>query len=270
LVKPDPEFYELIIVGSSIIDGDLTPLFSADLGIKNGKIQAVGDLSGKKAARTIECSGCFLAPGFIDIHSHSDFSLLINPRAESKVRQGVTTEVIGNCGSSAAPLLGHKLKRVRERVEELDVNWKTLKEYRSRLEGAGVAVNVVPLTGQGNIRAAVIGYAERKPDRKEMVKMIALLEQSLEEGSGGISTGLVYPPGVYSDFVELLELIFPVARSGGLYATHMRNESDRVDEAVAEARAWMSTATVIPIPPLPPTSISCCRSGFIREGRRKN
>ena len=229
--------YDLIIRGASVIDGVLSPAFAADVGVKDGIIHKVGDLSRAEANRIIEAKNSFLSPGFIDIHSHSDFSLLINPRAESKVRQGVTTEVIGNCGSSAAPLFGAKLKRVREQVEELDVNWKTLKEYRSRLEEGGVAVNVVPLTGQGNLRAAVVGYDERKPTREEMINMISLLERSLEDGSWGISTGLVYPPGVYSGFEELLGLISPVAQSGAIYATHMRNESDRVDEAVGEAVA---------------------------------
>ena len=236
--------YDLMIRRTLVIDGGLSPAFSADVGIKDGIILKVGDLSRDKADRVLEGRGYYLAPGFIDIHSHSDFSILVNPRAESKIRQGVTTEVIGNCGSSSAPLYNQKLRRVREQNRSLEINWATLKEYRSRVEGQGSAVNIIPLTGQGNIRASVIGYDERKPTRKEMVEMISLLERSLEEGSWGISTGLVYPPGVYSDFDELLELISPVAQSGGIYATHMRNESDRVDEAVDEAIRLAETSGV--------------------------
>lgn len=176
-----------------------------------------------------------MTPGFIDIHSHSDFSILINPRAESKVRQGVTTEVIGNCGSSAAPLSGEKLVRVRRQNKGLKIDWKTLAEYRRRVEEAGTAVNLLPLTGQGNIRAAVMGYRAGKPSSSERHAMLALLETELDNGSAGLSTGLVYPPGVYSDFSELLELVILVARRGGIYATHMRSESGRVREAVDEA-----------------------------------
>ena len=232
---PAEAVYDLIIRRAGIIDGSGGPAFPADLGVKDGKILAVGDLSRARTKRVLDVPGRVAAPGFIDIHSHSDFSILVNPRAESKVRQGVTTEVIGNCGSSAAPLSGEKLERVRRQNEELEIDWRSLAEYRRRVEDRGTAVNLLPLTGQGNIRAAVMGYRAGKPSPSERRRMRALLEEELESGSGGLSTGLVYPPGVYSDFSELLELARAVELRGGIYATHMRSESARVREAVAEA-----------------------------------
>ncbi|MEA1928570.1 MAG: D-aminoacylase [Candidatus Auribacterota bacterium] len=227
--------YDLLIRGCKIIDGELSPAHTADVGIQNEVISAMGDLSEAEANRTIDASGLILSPGFIDIHTHTDFTILINPRAESKIRQGVTTEVIGNCGSSAAPLYGEKLARVREQNKDLEIDWQTMGEYRDRVIDQGTAVNLIPLTGQGNIRVAVMGYDSRLPDKSEMKRMLDLLRKSLEEGSRGISTGLVYPPGVFSGHDELVELLLEVGRFRGIYATHMRSESDRVEEAVDEA-----------------------------------
>lgn len=225
----------LLIRGGRIIDGTGGPFWEGDVGVKDGRLAAVGGLAGAEADRSIEAGGFCVAPGFIDIHSHSDFTILIDPRAEGKVRQGVTTETIGMCGSSAAPLAGEKLARVREQNRELEIDWTGLAGYRRRVEEEGTAVNLVPLTGQGNLRGSVIGYAARPPSRREMKKMISLLEGELAAGSRGLSTGLVYPPGVFSGFAELAEVLRPVAAAGGIYSTHMRNESDRVEEAVAEA-----------------------------------
>lgn len=227
--------YDLLIRGCRVIAGDSSPAFKADLGIKAGIISSIGPLSDSEAERVIDCPEMILSPGFIDIHTHTDFTILINPRAESKIRQGVTTEVIGNCGSSAAPLYGEKLSRVREQNKDLVIDWETLGEYRERVKNQGTAVNLIPLTGHGNIRASVMGYDPRPPRREEMNRMLELLCQSLEEGSRGISTGLVYPPGVFSGSSELVELLSEVGRIGGIYATHMRNESDGVEAAVEEA-----------------------------------
>jgi N-acyl-D-aspartate/D-glutamate deacylase len=227
--------YDLIIRGCRIVDGKSTPEFKADLGIRDGIISAIGRLFDSEAEIVIDCPDLILSPGFIDIHTHTDFTILINPRAESKIRQGVTTEVIGNCGSSSAPLYGDKLVRVREQNKDLVIDWKTLGEYRERVNKQGAAVNLIPLTGHGNIRASVMGYDPRPPSRAEVDRMLGLLRQSLEEGSRGLSTGLVYPPGVFSGSGELVELLSEVGRFGGIYATHMRNESDRVEEAVEEA-----------------------------------
>lgn len=236
--------YDLLIRGCRVIDGNSTPAFKADVGVQDGVISIIGLIPEGEAIRVIDCPDMILSPGFIDIHTHTDFTILINPRAESKIRQGVTTEVLGNCGSSAAPLYGEKLARVREQNKDLAIDWKTLGEYRERVNNQGSAVNLIPLTGQGNLRASVMGYDPRTPSRAEMNRMLDLLCRSLEEGSRGLSTGLVYPPGVFSDHDELVKLLSEVGRSGGIYATHMSNESDRVEEAVEEAICLAEEAEV--------------------------
>jgi len=218
-----------------VIDGSGGKPRRGDVGVRKGRIAALGDLPSSRARRTIRAEGCFLAPGFIDIHSHSDYSLLVDPRAESKIRQGVTTEVVGNCGSSAAPLYGEKRARAKDQNRPLSLGWFTLGGYRRRLREKGTAVNVATLTGHGNLRGSVIGYGTRPPSRGEMKKMLSLLDRSMEEGSRGLSTGLIYPPGIYAGFRELKELAALAARRGGIYSTHLRSESDRVEEAVGEA-----------------------------------
>ena len=227
--------YNLLIRGCQIIDGSSAPAFKVDVGIKDGIIAAVGPREEAEANQVIDCSTAILCPGFIDIHSHSDFTILINPRAESKVRQGVTTDVIGNCGTSAAPLYGEKLGRVREQNKDLTIDWNTLGEYRKRVEDQGIAVNLIPLTGQGNIRSSAMGYSARSPTSAETVRMLGLMARAIEDGSWGLSTGLVYPPGAFSGFEELVGLLSRAAGAGGIYATHMRDEGDRVEAAVAES-----------------------------------
>lgn len=231
--------FSLIIRHGRMIDGTGGPIRKADLGIRDGRLVEIGDLAEAQADQVIEARGLAVAPGFIDIHSHSDFTILADPRAEGKIRQGVTTEVIGMCGSSAAPLAGEKLARVRDRYRHrnLEIDWTGLAGYRQRVAGAGSAVNLIAMTGQGNLRGSVIGYGDGPPSREEMRRMLDLLEEELAAGSRGVSTGLVYPPGAFSDFEELAELLRPVAAVGGIYSTHLRSESDRVEEAVAEALA---------------------------------
>ena len=234
-----PGRFSLLIRGGTVIDGTGGPARRADLGVAGDRLAAVGDLPRAEADRVIEAAELAVAPGFIDIHSHSDFTILIDPRAEGKVRQGVTTEAIGMCGTSASPLAGEKLARARERNKnrDLKIDWTDLEGYRGRVRERGTAVNLVPLTGQGNLRGSVVGYGERAASREEMKKMRALLERELEAGSRGISTGLVYPPGVFTGFEELAGLLRPVAEAGGIYSTHIRDESDRVEESVGEALA---------------------------------
>jgi N-acyl-D-amino-acid deacylase len=235
---------DIIVRDAGVIDGSGGKSYRSDVGVRRGRIAALGDLSRARSRRTIRAPGCFLAPGFIDIHSHSDYSLLIDPRAESKVRQGVTTEAVGNCGSSAAPLYGMKRARAKVQNRSLSIDWFTLGGYRRRLAEEGTAVNVAALTGHGNLRGSVIGYDSRPASRVEMKRMLSLLDKSLEEGSRGLSTGLIYPPGIYAGFRELRDLAALAARRGGIYTTHMRSESAGVEEAVAEAIRVAETAGV--------------------------
>ncbi len=245
-MQPEITFprFTLLIRGGRVIDGTGGAIREADLGISGDRLAGIGDLAGAEADQVIEARGLAVAPGFIDIHSHSDFTILLDPRAEGKVRQGVTTEVIGMCGSSAAPLAGEKLARIRDRHRDLKIDWAGLAGYRERVEGEGTAVNLIPLTGQGNLRGSVVGYGDGAPSREEMKRMLNLLEEELAAGSRGLSTGLVYPPGAFSGFRELADLLRPVAAARGIYSTHMRNESDRVEEAVAEALGLAETTGV--------------------------
>jgi N-acyl-D-aspartate/D-glutamate deacylase len=187
--------FDIIIRGGRVLDGTGTPAFKADVGIKDGKIAAVDDLI-NASGRSLDATGFVVAPGFIDMHSHSDLALLANPRAESKIRQGVTTEVIGNCGESAAPLTPRVLADFKKESDldklQIELDWLSMGEYLAKLQKQGIALNVVPLVGHGTIRAAVMGYENRRPATVEMREMKTLIEQAMQEGAFGMSTGLIY------------------------------------------------------------------------------
>jgi len=222
-----------------VVDGTGNPWFKADVGIRNGRISGIGELSSSESKEVLDAKGLVVAPGFIDMHAHSDFSLLVNPLAESKVRQGVTTEVIGNCGSSAAPLNDFLKEEIRETspvLEEakLELDWSSMDEYLKRLERNSIALNVVPLVGNGNVRALVMGYDSRRPSRSELEKMKEVLAETMEEGAVGLSSGLIYPPSCYADTRELIELC-KVAQYGGIYTSHIRGEGETLIDSVREA-----------------------------------
>jgi N-acyl-D-amino-acid deacylase len=229
--------YDLVINDGLVADGSGRPAFRADVGIGGGKIIDVGSLDRGEASELIDASGLVVSPGFIDMHSHSDFVLLVNPKAESKVRQGVTTEVVGNCGGSAAPILGLardvEISRHQTRYG-IDVDWESLGEYLGKLEG-GIAVNVASLVGHGTVRKCVMDLEERAPSRGELEEMKGLVDAAMREGAFGMSTGLVYPPGRYADTEELVELCRVVAGHGGFYASHIRGERETMLEALGEA-----------------------------------
>jgi N-acyl-D-amino-acid deacylase len=232
--------FNIILKNAYVIDGTGSRRFKADIGIEGSKIAKIGDLKSEEAAQTIDISGLVASPGFIDMHSHSDFTLLINPKAESKIRQGITTEVVGNCGFSAAPLNGTIKEEIRKTMpilEEsgLELDWSTMKGYLDRLEKQGIAVNVVPLVGHGNIRACAMGFDNRAPTETELEEMKKRVAKAMEEGAFGMSTGLIYPPGCYAKTGELIELSKVVANYGGIYASHIRGEGDRLFSSVKEA-----------------------------------
>ncbi len=232
---------DLKIAGGRVADGTGAPLRVADVGLLGGTIVDVGDLSGAEARRTIDATGRLVCPGFIDVHSHSDSYLLLEPSAPSKIYQGVTTEVVGNCGASAAPLLGQAKLPSDWEDKTYPGHWSTVAEYRTLLESVRPAVNVVMLTGHGKLRAAVMGYEGRPARSDEVGAMVTLLEQAMDEGSAGLSTGLIYAPGMYAAPEELALLAGVPARRGGIYTTHMRSEGPRLlealDETLAVARA---------------------------------
>ena len=248
---------DILIKNGAVVDGTGKPAFKADVGIAAGRIAVVAENIEQEVKRTIEARGLHLAPGFIDAHTHSDLTLLVNPRAESKIRQGVTTEVTGNCGGSPAPLLGAALEEARAEAKSvgLDVTWVSMAEYLERLrhpgpalssldpsgfgkpEGSaeGTAVNVVPLVGHNTVRGAVLGFDDVQPTPGQQAEMERLVAQAMEQGARGLSTGLFYPPGFYARTEEVIGLARMVARRGGIYATHVRSETNRLFEALDEA-----------------------------------
>ena len=230
--------WDVVIHQVRVVDGSSASSFSADVAIQGDTIAHVGTLTAPQAKVMIDGAGLTLAPGFIDLHTHSDYTLLVNPLAESKVHQGVTTEVIGNCGTSPAPLGDEAYPIIRARMQQqyqLDISWRTLAGYMERLTTAGIAVNVVPIVGHGTIRSAVMGYAQRPPTTSELVHMQALIAEAIADGAFGLSTGLVYAPGCYADTDEIVELAKVVGQAGGMYFSHIRGESDTVLEAAQEA-----------------------------------
>ena len=232
--------YDIIIKGGRILDGTGNPWFYGDIGIKNGKILRIGKLRSDTAEEVIDARGCIVSPGFIDMHSHSDFVPLINPYMESKVRQGITTEVIGNCGFSAAPLNDFLREQILEtspmlREANLKLEWESMAEYIETVQQNGVSLNLAPLVGHGTLRAFVMGYEKRKPTSNELEEMKHLLAESLEQGAFGMSTGLIYPPSCYAETEEIIELCRIVAEYGGIYASHIRGEDYRLLDSVREA-----------------------------------
>lgn len=230
---------DLIIRGGTVIDGSGIPGFRADVGVGNGHILVVGDLSGTIAAREIDAAGRCVSPGFIDIHTHSDIAILVNPRMESKIRQGVTTEIGGLCGISLAPL-GHTdtpaAVGVTRDVAKVGVQrtWLGLADLYARIEQMGLACNYASFVGHGVIRAAVMGYDDRPPTDDERAEMRRLLHQSMADGALGLSTGLIEPPGSFADTAEIVDLCGVLHETDGLYTSHIRNEGKALHAAVDE------------------------------------
>jgi len=230
--------YDIVIKNGLIIDGSGKPGFKADLAVKGGRITKIGKSIDREANRIISAEGLAVCPGFIDIHTHSDFVLLVNPKAESKVRQGVTTEVIGNCGVSAAPAKGAALesaKRIMSGYGIDKVEWTSFSDYLNLLERKSIAINVVALVGHGTVRQCVLGMEDRPPTEGELQEMKSLIAEAMEAGAFGMSSGLVYPPGRYASTNELIELCKVVSSYGGIYASHIRGERETIVEAVKEA-----------------------------------
>jgi len=235
--------YDVLIKDGFIVDGVSSRWLRADVGVCEGKIVKIGRIPTSKADIVIDARGLTVAPGFIDIHSHSDITALIYPGAESKVYQGVATEVVGNCGLSPAPvnrdnlpLLKHYLDSFFGKVSEyLSWTWITIKEYYEGVMRQGVSVNMAPLVGHGAIRIAVMGFEQREPSSGELNSMRDLVRQAMEDGVFGMSVGLAYPPGLFAKTDELVELAKIVGEYGGVFASHIRNEGAGVFEAISEA-----------------------------------
>jgi N-acyl-D-amino-acid deacylase len=228
---------DLVIRGGWVCDGSDEGRV-ADVAVEGGRISAIGKGLGP-ARVTIAAAGRIVTPGFVDIHTHSDFTLPVRPQAEAKLLQGVTTDVTGNCGFSPFPLDETVTARSFGEFLEpaLTDRWPSLAAYREAVQSAKPAINVAPLVGLGAVRLATVGDEERPPDRAELLAMRELVDQALRDGAFGVSTGLVYAPGSYADLDEIAYVVAPLAGHGGFYASHVRNEADDLEAAVEEALA---------------------------------
>lgn len=227
--------FDLRIINGNLVDGTGAPSARLDIGINGDTIDTIGSLAGAESVCTIDAAGKIVCPGFIDAHSHSDAYILIEPSAASKLFQGITTEVTGNCGASAAPLVGAYQMPSDWRDKQYPGSWSSVSEYRELLESLHPAPNIVLLTGHNTLRAGIAGYGNRKLSRSELDKMKTLLEKSMDEGSRGLSTGLIYAPGMYASMAEISELAEVAARYNGVYTSHMRSEGRYLLEAIKEA-----------------------------------
>jgi len=228
---------DLLIRGARLVDGSGAPWRYADVAVKDGRIVGSGRLNGESATTVVQADGRYLIPGFIDIHTHSDYGIVAEPTAESAVRQGATTNVIGNCGLSAAPVTKDAaalLTRLESREAPVDITWKTYAGFLSELERAGVGLNIAALVGHGSVRLATLGYEERRPTDAELDRMRNHVDEAMTAGCFGMSSGLVYPPGCFGDTDEVAALAEVVGHHGGLYASHIRGERETVVEAVKE------------------------------------
>ena len=230
---------DLKLEGGLVIDGTGTAGGRADIGIRDDVIVAIGDLGREHAGHRLNVSGKVVAPGFIDMHSHSDWRLWGNRRAESKIRQGVTTEVVGNCGFSPAPVSPEYLDDLRGFAlylpKAMNFAWRSMAEYLRAFDADGTAVNVVQLVGHGTVRIATMGFARRAPTAGELARMQGLVRSAMDEGAWGLSTGLIYAPGSYADTAELVALAQELRHQRGFYASHIRGEGATLLDAVAEA-----------------------------------
>ncbi|QJW46725.1 D-aminoacylase [bacterium BFN5] len=233
---------DLLIRNVRIVDGTGTPWFKADVAVTGDTITAVGRLpySRRNHKEIIDAEGLTLTPGFIDMHSHSDLMQLEVPQASQKIRQGITTELLGQDGLGVAPMRADQVERYRQYLSGLDGDppidwsWQTFGEYLSRLEQAGSATNLAALVGHGPLRLMVIGMEERPATASELAQMSKLAAQAFAEGAFGFSTGLIYPPCVFADYPELMAFGEVTAAAGGIFVAHVRNERDTVKESIQE------------------------------------
>jgi N-acyl-D-amino-acid deacylase len=236
--------YDVTIQNAVIIDGAGLPAYRADIAIKGDRVAAIGKLK-SKAKQTINARGLTVIPGIIDPHSHADLILPLAPERQielmrCKLAQGVTTTIVGNCGLGCAPIAGGEAEGVLRAVnawmtpEPVEWKWRTVGEYLDRIESNGLAMNIATLAPHGPVRISAMGLAKGPPSKSQMKKMRSMVERAMKDGALGLSTGLIYPPGMYSDTDELKELARVVADYGGVYTSHIRGSSETLIPAVKE------------------------------------
>lgn len=258
--------YDLLIKECRLLDGSGNPWFWSDVAVSQGRISATGRLDGARARREINADGRFLAPGFIDIHTHSDLQPMVDPLQECKIRQGVTTEVIGHDGLGLAPLTPQTAVILREQLAgwngdpDLDWNWSTITSYLDRFERQ-TAVNIAMLVPHGTIRMAVMGMANRQPSLEELERMQLMTVQAMQEGAIGLSTGLTYVPGMFADDEEIVALCKVIRPYNGFYVPHHRNYGIEALKGYADSLEIGRQAGV-------PVHLTHCHFGFpVNEGR---
>jgi N-acyl-D-amino-acid deacylase len=228
--------YDIVIRNAHIIDGTGSPWYSGDVGIRDGKIAAIGNLANAESKRLIDARGMVVAPGFIDMLGQSDLTILVNPHLPSKIFQGITTEFTGE-GGSAAPLNDAIIKADHVEYEHLKITpeWRTFRGYFARLEKQGMGINLGSYVGATQVRRMVLGDDNRAPSPAELDQMKSLVRAAMKEGAVGVSTALQYAPAPYASTEELIALAAEAAKLGGIYATHMRDEGNAILTAIDEA-----------------------------------
>ena len=228
--------FDLVITNGHIVDGTGSPWYSGDIGIRDGRIAAIGNLSGAARKRTVDANGKVVAPGFVDMLGQSETTVLVDPRLPSKIYQGITTEITGE-GGSAAPLNDTIIANDRPGYQHYKINpdWRTFRQYFSRLEKQGMGINLASYVGATQVRRMVLGDADVQPTPEQLEKMKALVREAMRDGAVGVSTSLMYAPAPYAKTEEIIALASEASKFGGIYATHIRNESDSVLESIDEA-----------------------------------
>jgi len=227
--------FDLLFKNAKVVDGANTPWYIADVAVKDGKIAKIGKICESTAAKVVDAKHNVLSPGFIDSHTHSDYGILKHKYSESRILQGVTTELGGDCGSSPMPLTPERRDAIAKSMsDEVKVDWLDAAGYLSSVERNGTSVNFAMMVGHGTIRAAAMGYDDRDPTPEELQKMRDLTAESMEQGCFGLTTGFIYSPGCFSKHEEIVELAKVLAPYGGFYKSHMRYEGDNVIQSVEE------------------------------------
>lgn len=238
LAQPAPANtpYDIVIENGHVIDGTGSPWYAAQIGIRNGRIAAIGKLDGQPRKQTIDAAGKVVAPGFIDMLGQSELNILVDPRLPSKIFQGITTEITGE-GDSVAPLDAAMIAADHDEYQHLGItpDWTTLRQYFARLESQGMGINLASYVGATGVRHIVLGEADVAPTPEQLDQMRALVRQAMLDGAVGLSTSLQYAPAPYAKTPELIALATEAGKFGGIYATHVRSESDAILPAIDEA-----------------------------------
>src|SRR5580692_10078701 len=228
--------FDIVITNGHIIDGTGSPWYSGDLGVRDGRVAAIGNLAAASRKRTIDAAGKVVAPGFIDMLGQSDLTILVDPRLPSKIYQGITSEITGE-GDSVAPLSDALIEAGHSQYDyyKLTPDWRTFRQYFARLEKQGLGINLASYVGATEVRRIVLGEDDKQPTPEQLEQMKALVREAMKDGAVGVSTALEYAPAPYAQTDELIALAAEAGKFGGIYSTHMRNESDSVLDSIDEA-----------------------------------